>query len=107
MSIASPNGALCRTELQILYDPPESSEGRNVFRFRTVSSTIKAAAIWEGRFGSATPTAKYGVTRGFEAIKDLLPHRWKGVSDLELARSAYSEACKQAKCDTVHIPEWP
>ncbi len=103
-----PEGELCRTELQIVYDPPDVERGSQRVSFLHVSSTVKAAAIWDDALWVRDANGQvWRYLVGLGAIKELLPHRWKGVSDPDLARSVYSSACKQAKCDKVQIPEWP
>ncbi len=101
-----PEGELCRTELQIVYDPPDDERGSQRVSFLHVSSTIKAAAIWNDALWVRDANGQvWRYLVGLGAIQELLPHRWKG--DPDLAKSVYSSACKQAKCDKVQIPEWP
>ena len=42
-----PDGSLCKTELRLLHDPPDDEEFKRI-RDPPPSSTIKAAAIWDG-----------------------------------------------------------
>jgi len=101
-----PEGELCRTELQIVYDPPDDERGSQRVSFLHVSSTIKAAAIWNDALWVRDANGQvWRYLVGLGAIKELLPHRWKG--DPDLAKSVYSKACEKAKCDKVKIPEWP
>ena len=95
-----PEGALCRTELRIEYDPPEvERESRYC--------TIKAAAIWDDALWVRDANGQvWRYLVGLEAIQALLPHRWKGIGEFDLAKSVYSPACKRAKCDRVLIPDW-
>jgi len=103
-----PEGALCRTEVRIEYDPPDVERGSQRVAFSHLSSTIKAAAIWDDALWVRDANGQvWRYLVGLEAIQALLPHRWKGVGELDLAKSVYSPACKQVKCDTVLIPDWP
>jgi hypothetical protein len=101
-------GALCRTELRIEYDPPDVERGSQRVAFSHLSSTIKAAAIWDDALWVRDANGQvWRYLVGLEAIQALLPHRWKGVGEFDLAKSVYSSACKQVKCDRVLIPDWP
>ena len=103
-----PEGALCRTELRIEYDPPDVERGSQRVAFSHLSSTIKAAAIWDDALWVRDANGQvWRYLVGLEAIQALLPHRWKGVGEFDLAKSVYSPACKEVKCDRVLIPDWP
>ena len=100
----NPDGALCQTELRIEYTP--QVDGREPLRIALshLSSTVKAAAIWDDSLwvrDANDQVWRYLV--GMDAMRKLLPERWKGVSSVDLA--VYSEACKQVQCDTVRIPD--
>jgi hypothetical protein len=103
-----PEGALCKTELRIQYDPPDAEVSSRVV-IQHLSSTIKAAAIWDGVLWVSDANGQvWRYVVGLERIQAPLPSRWKGVGAIELAKSVFSPACKQAKCDKVPlIPEWP
>ncbi len=100
--------ALCRTELQILYDPPVKDRAPQRVLFSHISSTIRAAAISESDGSLWVRDANgqtWRYTVGLSAIRALVPERWKGVPTDRLG--AHSEACTQAKCDKMLVPEWP
>jgi hypothetical protein len=72
------------------------------------SSRIKEATISDGYLwvkGVNGQAWRYVVE--LDAMKKLLPERWKGIEDRELLKFGYSDACVEAKCDTVDIPDWP
>ena len=69
-----------------------------------LSSTVKAAAIWDDSLwvrDANDQVWRYHV--GMDAMRKLLPERWKGISSVDLA-VYYPEACKDL-CETVSIPD--
>ena len=105
----NPESALCKTELRIEYDPPDAEGESQRIVIPHLSSAIKAAAIWDGVLWVRDANGQvWRYVVGLERIQALLPPRWKGVGELDLAKSVYSRACKRVKCDKVPlIPEWP
>jgi hypothetical protein len=101
-----PEGALCRTELRVEYFPRQP--GRDPLRIAVehLSSTVKAAAIWDGYLWVRDANGQvWRYLVGLDAIKAVVPERWKAAHPDKLG--VHSEACTQAECDTVPVPDWP
>jgi hypothetical protein len=101
-----PESALCRTELQILYDPPVRDRSPQRAQFSHPSSTIKEASISKGSLWIRDANGQvWRYIVGLEAIRDLVPGRWKGTPPDRAG--AHSEACTQLECDKMSVPDWP
>ena len=105
-----PQNALCDAELRIEYDPPDPRPRRESLRasLQHRSSRIKEVTISEGYLWVKDVNGQvWRYVVELDAMKKLMPERWKGIEDEELLKFGYSDACIEAKCDTVDIPDWP
>jgi hypothetical protein len=101
-----PEGALCVTTLRVEYFPRQP--GRDPLRIAVehLSSTVKAAAIWDGYLWVRDANGQvWRYLVGLDAIKAVVPERWKQARADRLG--VHSDACKQAGCDTEWVLDWP
>jgi hypothetical protein len=101
-----PEGALCLTTLRVEYFPRQP--GRDPLRIAVehLSSTVKAAAIWDGYLWVRDANGQvWRYLVGLDRIKAIVPERWEVALPDRLG--VHSEACMQARCDTVPVPDWP
>jgi hypothetical protein len=101
-----PEGALCLTTLRVEYFPRQQERDPLRIAVEHLSSTVKAAAIWDGYLWVRDANGQvWRYLVGLDRIKAIVPERWKVASPDRLG--AHSEACTLAKCDKVPVPDWP
>jgi hypothetical protein len=101
-----PEGALCRTTLRVEYFPRQPGREPVRIAIEHLSSTVKEAAIWDGYLWVRDANGQvWRYLVGLDAIMAVVPERWKRAPADKLG--VHSDACKQAECATVPVPDWP
>jgi hypothetical protein len=101
-----PESALCRTELRVEYVPRQPERDPVRIAVEHLSSTVKAAAIWDGYLWVRDANGQvWRYLVGLDKIMTIVPERWKATPPVRLGE--HSEACTLAKCDTEKVPDWP
>jgi hypothetical protein len=101
-----PEGALCATTLRVEYFPRQEEREPLRIAIEHLSSTVKAAAIWDGYLWVRDANGQvWRYLVGLDKIMTIVPERWKAALPVRLR--GHSEACKLAKCDKEPVPDWP
>ncbi|MBB5048049.1 hypothetical protein HNR60_002810 [Rhodopseudomonas rhenobacensis] len=105
--------AQCVTELQIVFDPPDSTGTplRTTISHRSsrvIGATIAGGYLWVRDANGQS--WRYSV--GSSSIMPLFEHRWRDVDQAIFEKIPYSNACQvmtlnDKRCDDYKVPGWP